>query len=81
VAFTPTGFGSIQLTVGAAGVVIGASTQQVLVGVRRFSSTFGALGTIAKGARDVLSIRPDLAPEPWHVELASTAPLRACGLG
>jgi hypothetical protein len=80
--YTPSGSANaLQLTVPPHGIVVGADAAPLNVGVRRFSSRFNQLGTVARGTRASLTIPPDLAPQPWHVQLAAGSPFTACGVG
>ena len=78
-AFQPsTRSATLRLTLPAAGIVVRAGAASVAVSLRRFASSFQALGTLAAQATATLRIAPDLAGVAWHVQLSSTAPLVAC---
>ena len=49
------------------------------VAVRRFGLQFHPLGTITSSHPIRLSLLRDTAPQPWHVQLQSTAPALICG--
>jgi hypothetical protein len=71
---------ALQLQLPGNGVLISTGNLPATVSVRRFSSQFQQLGTLAPTARATLSVGPDLAPQPWHVRIAAVGPLTACDL-
>jgi hypothetical protein len=87
VSFTPAGAGpaapepALELTVPAGGLVLTARGGEATVSVRRFADGFPdePLGRIAPGGSGLLTIRPDRAPQPWHVRVAPEARVTACG--
>jgi hypothetical protein len=81
-AYLPAGYGNaLALTVPLGGVLIrDDGNVAATVSVRRFSSQFEELGTLAAKASATLQIKPDLAPEPWHVQVSAGAPLIVCAL-
>ena len=72
---------AIELTVPAGGLILTASGGGATVTVRRFADGYPEepLGRIAPGGSGRLAIRPDLAPQPWHVRVAPEARVTACG--
>jgi hypothetical protein len=48
--------------------------------VRRFAGQFQPVGNVAASASATLRIRPDLAPQSWHVRLVPTERATVCGL-
>jgi hypothetical protein len=72
---------SIVLRLGVGRVSVraqGAAT--ATVSVRRFSPKFSTLGTVQPHGSAVLTVTADRAPDPWHLQVQSTAPVRICGL-
>jgi hypothetical protein len=72
---------SIVLRLGVGRVSVraqGAAT--ATVSVRRFSPTFSTLGTVQPHGSAVLTVTADRAPDVWHLQVQSTAPVRICGL-
>ena len=63
----------------ARGIQIGGAGA-VTVALRRFGSSFQPVATVRAGAAATLAIAPDGAATAWHVQLASTGTIRACGL-
>jgi hypothetical protein len=72
---------AIELRLPAAGIALTSQGGPATVGVRRFGSEFQQIGAIAPGGQTVLRISPDLAPQPWYVQVAPTAVVLACALG
>ena len=69
---------ALELTVPSQGLVItGAAT----LALRRFADGFPdePVGRIARGGAGRLAIRPDLAPQRWHVRVTPEARVTACG--
>jgi hypothetical protein len=87
VRFTPTQFtpagrsAALALTLPRRGLLLRAINGPANVAIRRFGDAFEPLGTLQPGGSSVLRIAPDLAPQPWHVEVGPTAGLVACGAG
>jgi hypothetical protein len=50
------------------------------VSVRRFAPSFTALGTVRARGSATVSVSPDRAPQPWHLQVESLAPVRVCTL-
>ena len=73
--------GSIQLTVPASGIVLGASRGPANIAIRRFALQFEPLGTVEDGGVAVLRISPDRASQHWHVNVSSSGRVLACALG
>ncbi len=81
-AFTPSGAtNSLTLTVPAAGLLVRTGGAGATVGLRRFSTQFLPLGTVAPGASAELTIKPDLAAQPWHAQIAAPGSFTVCSLG
>jgi hypothetical protein len=84
--FTPAPFASsrtasaLSVTVPTAGLVLRTGPVGAAVAYRRFGVTFQPLGTVAPGAQMELRIRPDLASQPWHLQISSSASFSVCGL-
>ena len=72
---------ALELTVPAGGLVLTARGGGAAVTLRRFADGFPdePLGRIAPGGSGLLTIRPDRAPQPWHVRVAPDARVTACG--
>jgi hypothetical protein len=70
----------LQLTVPLTGVLIRAEGGPAAVEVRRFAGQFQPVGNVAASASATLRIRPDLAPQSWHVRLVPTERATVCGL-
>jgi hypothetical protein len=73
---------AFEITVPSGGVVVTASDEGgAEVMVRRFADGFpeDPLARIAPGGSGLLTIRPDLAPQPWHVRVAPEGRVTACG--
>jgi hypothetical protein len=87
VTYKPSAFTSVLatsqllVTLPTGGLLLRAGPQPLSVGVRRFSSQFQQLGTIAPARQTTLRISPDLAPQPWHVRIATQGTATVCGLG
>jgi hypothetical protein len=78
-AFVPQGVSSsIEVTIPAGGLIIRSGSSPTTVGVRRYSSSALPLGTVAPGSEAGMLIKPDLAPQPWHVQLTATTPFSVC---
>lgn len=71
---------ALEILMPASGLLLRTGGTPATVGVRRFSSQFTSLGTLSAGARATLHVAPDLAPQPWHVQMTGDGPLTACGL-
>ena len=81
-AFTPTARpGGFDLTLPPGGIDLASSGGEVTLSARRFGFTFdsGAVATVP--ANGVLAVRagPDASPLAWHLRLATSVPVRACG--
>ena len=80
-AFTPaSATNALEIVMPASGLLLGTGGAPATVSVRRFSSHFVPLGTLSADARATLRVAPDLAPQPWHVQITGDGPLTACGL-
>jgi hypothetical protein len=77
-ALTPGGISSLALQLTPVHVSVSAGETPVRVSVRRFAPAFAALGTVQPRGSAVLSISPDRAPQPWHLRVQSSAPVRVC---
>ena len=79
--FTPVGAtNALEIVMPAGGLLLATGRAPATVGVRRFSSQFSSLATLSAGSRATLRVAPDLAPQPWHVQMTGDGPLTACGL-
>jgi hypothetical protein len=72
---------ALQVEIPANGLLLSTGDVAASVGVRRFSTQFQQLGTIAPRARASLRVTPDLARQPWHLQLTADGPILACRLG
>jgi hypothetical protein len=70
---------SLELNPGRVSVTAGAAP--VAISARRFAPAFTALGTIQPRASATLLVSSDRAPQPWHLEVQSTDPVRVCTVG
>ncbi|MEA2146617.1 MAG: hypothetical protein QOG59_2204 [Solirubrobacteraceae bacterium] len=70
----------LAVTVPASGVEVQAAGAPATVALRRFSSQFETLGTIAPGARAVLRIGPDGVSQPWQLLVTPTGDAAVCAL-
>lgn len=81
-AYTPIGtVNTLEVTVPGSGLLLRGGGAGATVSVRRFSSRFDQLGTVAPGASATLVIKPDLAPQPWHAQVVATGSFAVCSLG
>jgi len=56
------------------GAVLRTNQAPAAVGLRRFATAFSvAVGELSPGVPSALSIRPDLAPDPWHALVQAKA--------
>jgi hypothetical protein len=79
--YTATGAAhAMAVTLPPLGVLLSAGPRPVTVGLRRFSSEFQPVASLAAKSRATLSIGRDLAAEPWHLQVASSGPFAVCGL-
>jgi hypothetical protein len=61
-------------------VSVSAGAAPVAISVRRFAPTPTALGTVRAGGLAIVSVFRDRAPQPWHLQIASMAPVQVCTL-
>ncbi|MGI8862914.1 MAG: hypothetical protein ACR2JH_00705 [Solirubrobacteraceae bacterium] len=79
---TPAGAtGFLDVTIPPHGLLVRAGPGDTTVSLRRFAAQFDAIGTIAAGASAKVTIKPDLAPQPWHAQIAGAESFTVCGLG
>jgi hypothetical protein len=86
VAFPPPDSGSlprsaaVDLTLPRAGLLIRAEGGPATLSVRRFGDFFqrGPLATVASGSAVHVRIRPDRAPQPWHVRVRARKAATVC---
>jgi hypothetical protein len=64
---------------GGGGLLVRALAATVSVGVRRFADQAIPIGALSPGLTRELTIKPDLAPQPWHVQITSGGPFTVCG--
>jgi hypothetical protein len=77
--YTPAGaVNFLQVRVPAAGLSVRSGNAPATVSVRRFGSPFELLGTVAGDTTATLTIKPDLAPEPWHAQIVATSSFTVC---
>jgi hypothetical protein len=69
---------TLQLTPGHVSVSTGPAPSTVAV--RRFSTAFTRLGMVRPRGSAILSVSPDRAPQPWHLRISSSAPVRVCAV-
>jgi hypothetical protein len=76
----PGATGALVLTVpaGDTTVSIDAGRAPVSISYRRFSQSFTNLGEVRIAGSGLVRIHSDAAIQPWFLELASIAPVRAC---
>jgi hypothetical protein len=72
---------TVELTPPAAGLVVtplpGAGAT---IAARRWGDGYGApLASVASGRREVVTVRQDALPAPWHLQLTVTGAVRVCG--
>jgi hypothetical protein len=72
---------AIELPVPAGGLALRSAGGPASVAIRRFSVQFQKLGIVAPAAWMTLRITPDLAPQPWHLQVTAPGPVVACSLG
>ena len=77
-ALPPAATASVSLIVLPGRLSVSAGAAPATLSVRRFAATQTPVGTIGAGRSAIVTIRRDLAPEPWYLELSSIAPVRAC---
>jgi hypothetical protein len=81
-AYTAAGaISALQIIVPTGGISLRDASAPATVSVRRFSTQFDQLGALAPDTSAILRIAPDLAPQPWHLQIAANGPIVACGLG
>jgi hypothetical protein len=86
VRFRPAAFTSVlssnsfEVTVPPGGVVLADQGSAATISLRRFAAKFQAFGMLAAGASALLRITPDLAPQPWHIQITSSSATTACAL-
>ena len=81
-AYTAAGaISALQVIVPTGGILLRDASAPATVSVRRFSTQFDQLGALAPDTSAILRIAPDLAPQPWHLQIAADGPIVACGLG
>jgi hypothetical protein len=61
-------------------VSVSAGAAPVTVSVRRFAPTATTLGTIGAHGSATLAVFRDRAPQAWHLQVQSLAPVRVCTL-
>jgi hypothetical protein len=71
---------TFALELGSGRVSLGAGAAPVTVSVRRFAPAFTALATVQAHGSAIVSLYRDRAPQPWHLQLQSLAPVRVCTL-
>jgi hypothetical protein len=79
-AVSPAKAHELQLTLPAGGVRIRARGGPAAVAVRRFSTRFESVGSLASGGSADLAIGSDLATAAWHVRVAPSSGVTVCGL-
>ncbi len=62
-----------------AGLLVQELAGAASVSVRRFGDGFQPVGSLNSGPLATLAVKPDLAPEPWHVQIRSSGALTVCG--
>jgi hypothetical protein len=73
-----TASGRLVFVLPRSGLTVLSTGAPAVISLRRFASTFAPLGTLAPGHAGRLLIRGDEAPQPWHVQVASSATIRIC---
>jgi hypothetical protein len=77
-ALPPGAIASITLRVAPGTISLSAAAASASVAFRRFAPTTTALGTIAAHGTGAVTIRRDLAADPWYLDVSSIGPVRAC---
>lgn len=77
---TPGAASAVSVTVPASGLRVSIGDAPATVSFRRFGQFFQPLGALAPHAQAELLIGADLAPQPWHLQISSTAAVSVCGL-
>ena len=72
---------TITVRVSAGAIRISTGRAPATIAARRFAPSFAALGTVRARGAAVVSVRGDAAPEPWYIQLATVAGIRACRAG
>jgi hypothetical protein len=70
----------MSVTVAPAGLLLRTGQATATVNYRRFGASFQSLGSVAPSSRVKLRIAPDLASQPWHLQVSSSAPFSVCHL-
>jgi hypothetical protein len=79
--YTPSGSQNLlQVIVPSGGLMLEAGRAALSASVRRYSSQFLPLGTVASSGFAALRPARDLSSVPWHAQIASGAPFSACSL-
>jgi hypothetical protein len=82
-AFTPSGAkAELALTLPDGGVLVRTGDAPAAVKLRRFAQSYASppIGTLSASTSAALRIRPDRAPQPWHLSLAPRGPVTVCAL-
>jgi hypothetical protein len=61
------------------GLLVRAGASGAAVAVRRFGDGFQRVGSVGASARAALTVRRDLAPQPWQVQIRSGGAFTVCG--
>ena len=77
-ALPPGATASITLRVAPSRISLSATTASAAVAFRRFAPTTTALGSVAAHRTGAVTIRGDLAADPWYLDVSSIGPVRAC---
>jgi hypothetical protein len=72
---------TVMLPLNPGRVSVTAGGAPATISVRRFAPAATALGTVQTGGSAILSVIRDRAPQPWHLQVQSAAPVRVCTLG
>lgn len=80
-ALAPGSTASVSVIVQPGRLSVTAAADPATVSVRRFTPTFTPLGAVAALQLRAVTVRRDLASNPWYLEVSSIAPVRVCRLG
>jgi hypothetical protein len=71
---------SLGVRVPPSGLLLTADGGPATLSVRRFADEFQPVGSLAAASPTTLRIAPDLANQPWHLQLAPGERATVCGL-
>jgi hypothetical protein len=71
---------ALVLRIDGDGLSVTSGGAPATLSVRRFAASLMRLGTLAAQQNATVTVRHDVAPEPWYLQLSSIAPMRVCRL-